>query len=73
MTAADIVETIAAVPTMSGDPLSEILAPSELREIAETLLATGVIGSEPAAAPVFPPHLAWMATVPPHMRDCFVA
>jgi hypothetical protein len=73
MTEADIVEVIAGVPTMGGDPLSDILAPSEMRAIAEALLASGLLSTQAVVARVYPPHLAWMAAIPAHMHDCFAS
>ena len=72
MTCAAIVDVIANVETMGGDPLHEILAPSEMKAIAEALLASGLLASERESR-TYPPHLAWMAAVPASMHDCFAS
>jgi hypothetical protein len=66
-----LIVLIGSVETMSGDPLTEVLAPSEIRAIAETVVSTNIlVGSGQSGLPA---HLAWMTTVPAHMHDCFSA
>lgn len=63
---------IAEVELMGGDPVSEILAPSEVRAIAEAILALGP--ATPAQGETAtPPANIWMQTIPPFMHDCFSA
>lgn len=71
MTLAALTEVIANVDTMGGDPLSEILAPSEIRAISEAVLASGLADTAQSRIPAYPAHLSWMAAVPAHMHDCF--
>ena len=68
-----LVPLIANVEMMAGDALSELLAPSEIVAIAEALVAAGLTGEAGAQAfpNRFPSHLAWMASVPASMHDCF--
>lgn len=73
MTVAALVEMISDVTTMGGDPLGAILAPSEIRAIAETVLVSGMLGSGRSEAASYPPHLAWMELVSPIMHDCFAS
>ncbi|KQM30560.1 hypothetical protein [Sphingomonas sp. Leaf10] len=63
---------IAEVELMGGDPVSEILAPSEVRAIAEAVLALGTIAS-PRGEAATPAANLWMQTIPPFMHDCFSA
>ena len=70
ITVVALIELIGSVETMSGDPLTEVLAPSEIRAIAETVISSKTFGSEQSALPA---HLAWMAAVPTYMHDCFSA
>lgn len=67
---AAVVAVIGAVETMGGDPVRDLLAPSEMRAIAQALVETGLVPLGDAA-PVYPPHLAWMSAVPEFMQDCF--
>ncbi|RSV19235.1 hypothetical protein [Sphingomonas sp. ABOLG] len=69
----EIARLIADVETMGGDPLSEILAPSEIRAIAETIVASNLLAGAADKATAYPPHIAWMASLPPHLHDCFSA
>lgn len=68
-----ITKLIADVETMGGDPLSEILAPSEIWAIAETIVASNLLAGVENRAAAYPPHFAWMASLPPHLHDCFSA
>ncbi|PXA94639.1 hypothetical protein DMC47_20405 [Nostoc sp. 3335mG] len=63
---------IAEVELMGGDPVSEILAPSEVRAIAEAILAIGALAAPQGEAAV-PAANIWMQTIPPFMHDCFSA
>lgn len=63
---------IAEVELMGGDPVSEILAPSEVRAIAEAILAMGPIAPAHGETAV-PAANVWMQTIPPFMHDCFSA
>lgn len=67
---AAVVAVIGAVETMGGDPVRDLLAPSEIRAIAQALVESGLVPVGDAA-PSYPPHLAWMAAVPEYMQDCF--
>ncbi len=65
---------IASVETMGGDPMSEILAPSEIRAVAEAILESGVTTTEVGAIPgQRAPGTVWMQRIPPFMHDCFSA
>lgn len=64
---------IAEVELMGGDPVSEILAPSEVRAIAEAVLALGAIAPAPRGEAATPAANLWMQTIPPFMHDCFSA
>ncbi len=66
-----LIEVIANVETMGGDPLSELLAPSEIRAVAESIVGSGVLRLPAPEQSSFPPHFAWMALIPAHMHDCF--
>lgn len=66
----ELTQVIGNVVMMGGDLVSEMLAPSEIRDIAASVLASGMVSGE-AAASAHPSHLAWMADIPPHLRDCF--
>ncbi|MEN2749019.1 hypothetical protein [Sphingomonas sp. T9W2] len=63
---------IAEVELMGGDPVSEILAPSEVRAIAEAVLALGAVAPAHGEAAT-PAAKLWMQTIPPFMHDCFSA
>ncbi|MEZ0497940.1 hypothetical protein [Sphingomonas sp. IW22] len=66
-----LVQIVESVELMGGDPVSEILAPSEIRAIAEALLDAGFqLSADGAGAGATP---SWLAAIPPHMRDCFHA
>ncbi|MBB5699296.1 hypothetical protein [Sphingomonas yantingensis] len=69
----EIAKLIADVETMGGEPMSEILAPSEIRAIAETIVASNLLASGQAMAAAYPTRFAWMASLPPALHDCFSA
>lgn len=73
MMLSEIAKLIADVETMGGDPISEILAPSEIRAIAETIIASNLLAGGKVMTSAYPPHVAWMASVPSHLHDCFSA
>lgn len=69
----EIAKLIADVETMGGDPLSEILAPSEILAIAEIICASGLLVPGENTTAAHPPHFAWMTALPPYLHDCFSA
>jgi hypothetical protein len=73
MTIATLIEVIANVRTIGGDPLSELLAPSEIHAVAAAVLASDLANTEQAGRVILPAHLSWMATVPTSMHDCFTS
>ncbi|WP_156347337.1 hypothetical protein [Sphingomonas sp. Leaf5] len=64
---------IAEVELMGGDPVSEILAPSEVRAIAEAVLAISAAAPAAHGEAATPFASVWMQTIPPFMHDCFSA
>lgn len=66
----ELSQVIGNVMMMGGDLVSEMLAPSEMREIAASVAACGLLASEAKTLP-YPAHLCWMANIPAHLHDCF--
>lgn len=73
MLMADLTEAISNVETMGGDLLTDVLAPSEIRAIADALIASGLVGSARSDATSQPGQAPWMAMVPSYMHDCFAS
>ncbi|MGJ3629455.1 hypothetical protein AB5I41_26120 [Sphingomonas sp. MMS24-JH45] len=59
------------VEMMGGDPLSELLAPAEIRAVAKSLVVSGLSVADQPDRSDYPRHLAWLSSIPSHMHDCF--
>lgn len=73
MTVDTLIPLIANVEMMARDPLSELLAPSEIVAIAQAVAAADLIREDGTQylQSQLAPHMAWMGSVPASMHDCF--
>ena len=66
-------QVIGDVMTMGGDPVSEILAPSEICDIAAAIAASGLLAGTADMPAGSASNISLLASLPPYLRDCFSA